>query len=53
MERIKQSATSFENTPPEDPARKEFSRLHGISMVLNIVVLLEGAVLITASESFR
>jgi hypothetical protein len=53
MEQIKRSVVSFETTPPEDSARKEFSRLHGISMVLNIVVLLEGAVLITASESFR
>jgi hypothetical protein len=38
---------------PGDPARKEFSRLHGISMVVNLVVLLEGAVLIAASEAFR
>jgi Domain of unknown function (DUF4149) len=53
MERVKQSVQSFETTLPEDPARKEFSRLHGISMVVNLVVLLEGAALIAASEAFR
>lgn len=53
MERVKQSVPSFETTPAEDPARREFSRLHGISMVVNLVVLLEGAVLIAASEAFR
>ena len=53
MERVKQSVPSFETTSPRDPARKEFSRLHGISMVVNLVVLLEGAVLIAANEAFR
>ena len=53
MERVKRSVASFETAPPGDPARKEFSRLHGISMVLNIVVLLEGAALVAASETFR
>jgi Domain of unknown function (DUF4149) len=53
MERVKQSVPSFETTPPEDSARQEFRRLHGISMVVNLVVLLEGAVLIAASEAFR
>lgn len=53
MERVKQSVPSFESTPPGDRARKEFSRLHGISMVVNLVILLEGTVLIAASEAFR
>jgi len=53
MERVKHSVTSFETAPPEDPARKEFSRLHGISMVVNLVVLLEGAALLVAYEAFR
>jgi hypothetical protein len=44
---------SFETTAPDDPARREFSRLHGISMVVNLVVLLEGAALIVAGEAFR
>jgi len=53
MERVKKSVTSFETAPADDPARKEFSRLHGISMVANLVVLLEGAALIAAHEAFR
>jgi uncharacterized membrane protein len=53
MERVKRSVTSFEAAPPDDPARKEFSRLHGISMVVNLVILLEGAALIVAYDTFR
>jgi uncharacterized membrane protein len=53
MERVKQSVASFETAPPDAPARKEFSRLHGISMVVNLVIILEGAALIVAYETFR
>lgn len=53
MERVKRSVASFETVPPGDPARMEFSRLHGISMVLNLVVLLEGVALVVARESVR
>lgn len=53
MERVKQSVASFETAPADDPARKEFSRLHGISMVVNLVILLEGAALIVAYEMLR
>jgi hypothetical protein len=53
MEQVKRSVSSFETAPPEDPARKAFSRLHGISMVINLVVLLEGVALVVAGESLR
>jgi uncharacterized membrane protein len=53
MEQVKQSVASFETAPPDDPARKEFSRLHGISMVVNLVILLEGAALIVGYEMLR
>ena len=53
MERAKLSVPSFETAPADHPARREFSSLHGISMVANLVVLLEGAALIVASEAFR
>lgn len=53
MEQVKQSVASFEAAPPDDPARKEFTRLHGISMAVNLVILLEGAALIVAYEMFR
>jgi len=53
MELVKRSVPSFQTAPPDDPARKEFSRLHGISMVVNLVVLLEGAALVVAYDAFR
>ncbi len=53
MERLKQSVASFEAASPDDPARREFSRLHGISMAVNLVVLLEGAALAAGYEAFR
>ena len=53
MERIKQSVASFETAPPDDPSRREFSRLHGISMVVNLAILLEGVALIVAHDALR
>ncbi|MGE5663082.1 MAG: DUF4149 domain-containing protein [Deltaproteobacteria bacterium] len=53
MEQVKQSVASFEAAPPDDPARKQFSRLHGISMVVNLVIILEGAALVVGYEMFR
>lgn len=53
MERVKASTVSFEAAPPDDPARREFSRLHGYSMAINLVILLEGAALVVAYETFR
>jgi hypothetical protein len=53
MERVKHSVASFETAPPDAPARKEFSRLHGISMVVNLLVLLEGTALVVAYDAFR
>jgi len=53
MEQVKRSVASFETVSPRDPARKEFSRLHGISMIVNLVVLLEGVALVIAGESIR
>jgi len=53
MEQVKRSVDSFETAPPDDSARKDFSRLHGISMGVNLLVLLEGTVLVVAYEVFR
>jgi len=53
MERVRHSVASFETAPPDDPARKEFSRLHGLSMGVNLLVLLEGTALVVAYEAFR
>ncbi len=53
METIRESVVSLEETPKEDPARREFSRLHGISMGLNLVVIACGIVLILGYDTFR
>lgn len=39
---LKQQIGSFTATGREDPLRREFSRLHGLSMVCNLAVLLGG-----------
>jgi uncharacterized membrane protein len=43
---LKQRIGSFEKTSKEDPLRKEFSKLHGISAVCNLTVLAGGVVLV-------
>ena len=53
MAAVKRTVVSFDTTPVEDPARKEFSRLHGISMALNLLLILDGAVLVAGGEFFR
>jgi hypothetical protein len=53
MEQIKRSVVSFESVTRDNPGRMEFSRLHGISMVVNLVVLLEGTALIIGGDWFR
>lgn len=50
LEQVKASIASFETTSPDDPARKEFSRLHGVSMGINLVILLEGVALLVGHE---
>jgi len=47
--RIKQQVASFERESPDSPARKEFRRLHGISAVLNLLILTDGVVLLAIS----
>jgi len=44
--RLKQQIVSFETTSPDDPLRREFSRLHAVSMGCNMTVLLSGIVVI-------
>ena len=53
MAAVKRTIPSFDTTPLEDPARKEFSKLHGISMALNLLLILDGAVLVAGGEFFR
>ncbi len=53
IESVKKSVASFETTPKDDPGRRAFSRLHGVSMALNLLLVLEGAVLIAGMDWFR
>jgi hypothetical protein len=43
---LKAQIGSFETTTKEHPLRKDFSRLHGVSAVCNLVVLAGGLVLV-------
>ena len=51
--RIKQQVTSFERESYDSPARKQFRRLHGVSAVLNLVLLAEGIVLLVTGPLVR
>lgn len=43
---LKREIPSFVTTPKDDPLRREFSRLHGVSAVCNLTVFAGGVVLI-------
>ena len=43
---LKRQIGSFETTSKEDPLRKEFSKLHGVSAVCNLAVLAGGVLLV-------
>lgn len=43
---LKTRIVSFETTPKNDPLRQEFSRLHGISAVCNLLVFAGGVALV-------
>ena len=43
---LKRQIGSFETTPKDHPLRKEFSKLHGVSAVCNLVVMAGGVVLV-------
>jgi hypothetical protein len=43
---LKRRIGSFESTSKDDPLRKEFSKLHGVSAVCNLTVLAGGVLLV-------
>ena len=49
---LKQQIVSFETTGKGDPLRREFSRLHSISMACNLAVLLSGIGIIILPARF-
>jgi uncharacterized membrane protein len=53
MAAVRETIHSRDAIPEEDRARREFSRLHGLSMTLNLVVIASGAALVIGYETFR
>jgi hypothetical protein len=49
---VKAAVATFE-ADPDAPPRREFRRLHGASMGLNLLVLLEGAALLVLAPAAR
>lgn len=43
---LKKEIVSFETTPKDNPLRREFAKLHGISAVCNLSVIAGGVVLV-------
>jgi hypothetical protein len=43
---IKRQIVSFETTSKDDPLRREFSKLHGVSAVCNLSVIVGGVILV-------
>jgi hypothetical protein len=50
---VKARIASFETVPASDPLRREFSRLHGVSMALNLFLLTDGAFLLLLAPGVR
>ena len=50
---LKQQIVSFETTDRDDPLRRQFSRLHGVSLVCNLGILVGGMVIIILPGPFR
>jgi hypothetical protein len=50
VKKAKLSVPSFESTPIESPARKHFMVLHGISMILNLALLVDGIALVVINS---
>ncbi|MBI4826089.1 MAG: DUF4149 domain-containing protein [Nitrospirae bacterium] len=50
VRKVKATITSFEQTSPESLERKEFRKLHGISAVLNLLLLIDGVTLIVINS---
>jgi len=51
--RVKQEIATFEETSFSDPKRLEFKKLHRMSSILNILLLLDGTVLLLISNSLK
>ncbi len=51
--KVKEKIHSFEALPQDSPLRKEFGRLHAISAGLNLLILLDGIILLWIDAAGR
>jgi uncharacterized membrane protein len=51
--KVKQEITSFERESPDSPARRRFTKLHGISAALNLLLLADGIALLVMAPTTR
>jgi uncharacterized membrane protein len=50
---VKKTVVSFERESPDSPGRKRFSRLHALSASLNILLLMDGVVLLVVAPGLK
>ena len=48
---VKRQVASFENTPKDSPLRKQFTRMHAVSAILNLLLLADGVTLLVIRAS--
>ncbi len=51
--KVKQEVISFERESPDSPARRKFSRLHGVSAALNLFLFVDGVLLLIVGPLFK
>lgn len=50
---VKRSVASFERESPDSPARKQFRRLHALSASLNLLLLVDGVMLLLVAPGLK
>ena len=50
---VKQQINTFETQNDASPARNQFRKMHGVSALLNILVLLDGAALLILNTAAK
>ena len=50
---VKKTIASFERESPDSPARKRFARLHALSASLNLLLLVDGVILLVVAPGLK
>ena len=50
---VKKTVISFEREPADSPARKRFTRLHALSASLNLLLLVDGVILLVVAPGLK